>query len=90
MVTVNYGSGTPQLGAAWASWIVAHHAPVTEFNIVNEPYGCGEVNFPITTPPVNYSVGAEHHVRLPAVLHGFHSRNAADRAVCISRTRRHS
>ena len=54
MVTVNYGSGTPQLGAAWASWIVAHHAPVTEFNIGNEPYGCGEVNFPITTPPVNY------------------------------------
>jgi hypothetical protein len=54
MVTVNYGSGTPQLGAAWASWIVAHHAPVTEFNIGNEPYGCGEVNFPITTPPANY------------------------------------
>jgi hypothetical protein len=54
MVTVNYGSGTPQLAAAWASWIVAHHAPVTQFNIGNEPYGCGEVNFPITTPPVNY------------------------------------
>jgi hypothetical protein len=54
MVTINYGSGTPQLGAAWASWIVAHHAPVTQFNIGNEPYGCGEVNFPITMPPANY------------------------------------
>jgi len=54
MVTVNYGSGTPQLGAAWADWIIAHHDPVNEFNIGNEPYGCGEVNFPITTPPVNY------------------------------------
>lgn len=54
MVTINYGSGTPQLAAAWANWIVAHHAPVTQFNIGNEPYGCGEVNFPITTPPANY------------------------------------
>lgn len=54
MVTINYGSGTPQLAAAWADWIVAHHSPVTEFNIGNEPYGCGEVNFPITGPPVNY------------------------------------
>jgi hypothetical protein len=54
MVTINYGSGTPQLGAAWASWILAHHAPVTQFNIGNEPYGCGEVNFPITGPPTNY------------------------------------
>jgi hypothetical protein len=55
LVTVNYGSGTPELAAAWASWIVAHHDPVTEFNIGNEPYGCGEVNFPITTPPASYT-----------------------------------
>jgi hypothetical protein len=55
MVTVNYGSGTPQLAAAWADWIVAHHDPVTQFNIGNEPYGCGEVNFPITTPPASYT-----------------------------------
>jgi hypothetical protein len=54
MVTVNYGSGTPQLAAAWAAWIVAHHDPVTAFNIGNEPYGCGEVNFPITAPPANF------------------------------------
>jgi hypothetical protein len=55
MVTVNYGSGTPQLAAAWASSIITNHDPVTEFNIGNEPYGCGEVNFPITTPPTNYA-----------------------------------
>jgi hypothetical protein len=55
MVTVNYGSGTPQLAAAWAQSIVAHGDPVTEFNIGNEPYGCGEVNFPITTPPASYT-----------------------------------
>ena len=54
MVTVNYGSGTPQLAAAWAASVVAHHDPVTQFNIGNEPYGCGEVNFPITTPPTSY------------------------------------
>jgi hypothetical protein len=54
MVTVNYGSGTPQLAGAWAASIVANHDPVTDFNIGNEPYGCGEVNFPITTPPANY------------------------------------
>ena len=54
LVTVNYGSGTPQLAAAWAQSIVAHGDPVTEFNIGNEPYGCGEVNFPITTPPTSY------------------------------------
>jgi hypothetical protein len=55
MVTINYGSGTPQLAAAWADSIVANHDPVTEFNIGNEPYGCGEVNFPITTPPTSYA-----------------------------------
>jgi len=55
MVTVNYGSGTPELAAAWAAYIVAHHNPVTEFNIGNEPYGCGEVNFPITGPPTNFA-----------------------------------
>ena len=55
LVTVNYGSGTPALAAAWAAWIVTHHYPVTEFNIGNEPYGCGEVNFPITGPPANYT-----------------------------------
>jgi hypothetical protein len=54
MVTINYGSGTPELAAAWASYIVAHNNPVTAFNIGNEPYGCGEVNFPITGPPTNY------------------------------------
>ncbi len=54
MVTVNYGSGTPRLAAAWAAWIAAHRDPVTEFNIGNEPYGCGEVNFPITRPPTNF------------------------------------
>ena len=55
MVTINYGSGTPELAAAWATFIAAHHDPVTQFNIGNEPYGCGEVNFPITTPPASYT-----------------------------------
>ena len=55
LVTVNYGSGTPELAAAWAQWVVARRDPITGFNIGNEPYGCGEVNFPITTPPANYT-----------------------------------
>jgi hypothetical protein len=55
LVTINYGSGTPALAAAWARHIVARRDPVTEFNIGNEPYGCGEVNFPITTPPASYT-----------------------------------
>lgn len=55
LVTINYGSGTPELAAAWAKRIVAQNDPVTEFNIGNEPYGCGEVNFPITTPPASYT-----------------------------------
>ena len=55
MVTVNYGSGTPELAGAWAASIVANHDPVTQFNLGNEPYGCGEVNFPITAPPTNYT-----------------------------------
>ena len=54
MVTVNYGSGTPELAGAWAASAVANHDPVTQYNLGNEPYGCGEVNFPITTPPTSY------------------------------------
>ena len=82
LVTVNYGSGTPELAAAWARWIVAQHDPVTQFNIGNEPYGCGEVNFPITTPPANYT-GWEPNTTYgcPQYTMGSIPGNAADRAV---------
>ncbi len=70
MVTVNYGSGTPGLAAAWAQSVVAHGDPVTEFNIGNEPYGCGEVNFPITGPPTNYAWEPNTHYGCPQYTMG--------------------
>jgi hypothetical protein len=70
MVTINYGSGTPGLAAAWAQSIVANHDPVTEFNIGNEPYGCGEVNFPITGPPTNFAWEPNTHYGCPQYTMG--------------------
>jgi hypothetical protein len=70
MVTINYGSGTPELAAAWAQAIVANHYPVTQFNIGNEPYGCGEVNFPITGPPTNYPWEPNTHYACPQYTMG--------------------
>jgi hypothetical protein len=54
-VTVNYGSGTPALAAAWVK-----HAKTTagqavaQWTIGNENYGCWETNNYLVNPPVSY------------------------------------
>jgi hypothetical protein len=54
-VTVNYGSGTPALAAAWVK-----HARTTmgqgvaQWEVGNENYGCWEVNNYLVNPPVSY------------------------------------
>lgn len=53
MVTANYGTGTPALAAAWATYIKAHHSPVTQIEIGNEPFGCSSDDLEITQPPVS-------------------------------------
>lgn len=55
MVTVNYGSGPTSMAAAWATQAKNNGDPVNGFEIGNENYGCGEINIPITQPPVNYT-----------------------------------
>lgn len=54
-VTVNYGSGTPALAAAWVSQ--AKNTPgeqVKLWEVGNETYGCWEVNNELAGPPENY------------------------------------
>ena len=54
-VTVNYGSGTPALAAAWVS--AAARTPgerVALWEVGNESYGCYEVNNPLAGPPARY------------------------------------
>ncbi len=53
MVTLNYGTGTPALARAWLASIRAHHDPVAEVEIGNEPYGCSSPDKEITEWPVN-------------------------------------
>jgi hypothetical protein len=53
LVTVNYGTGTPALAGAYLGRIHAEHAPVTEVEIGNEPYGCGSPDIQITKAPVS-------------------------------------
>ena len=55
-VTVNYGSGTPAMAAAWVKQ-AAHTAGqgVGLWEIGNENYGCWEVNNELAGPPANYS-----------------------------------
>jgi hypothetical protein len=54
-VTVNYGSGTPALAAAWVA-AAAHTAGerVALWEVGNETYGCYEVNNPLAGPPARY------------------------------------
>jgi hypothetical protein len=54
-VTVNYGSGTPALAAAWVSR-AAHTSgqQVALWEVGNESYGCWEVNNPLAGPPANF------------------------------------
>jgi hypothetical protein len=54
-VTVNYGSGTPALAAAWvtaASRTAGEQVALWE--VGNESYGCYEVNNPLAGAPVHY------------------------------------
>jgi hypothetical protein len=54
-VTVNYGSGTPALAAAWVTQ--AKNTPgqgVARWEVGNENYGCWEVNNEIAGPPENF------------------------------------
>lgn len=54
-VTVNYGSGTPALAAAWVA--AARRTPgeqVALWEVGNESYGCYEVNNPLAGPPARY------------------------------------
>jgi len=55
-VTVNYGSGTPAMAAAWVKQ-ATHTAGqgVGLWEIGNENYGCWEVNNELAGPPANYS-----------------------------------
>jgi hypothetical protein len=55
MVTVNYGSGTPALAAAWAAQVKADGDPVSEFEVGNEQYGCWETDIPVTQAPEDYT-----------------------------------
>ena len=55
-VTVNYGSGTPQLAADWVTQ--AKNTPgqgVALWEVGNENYGCWEVNNELAGAPANYS-----------------------------------
>jgi hypothetical protein len=54
-VTVNYGSGTPAMAAAWVS--TAAHTPgqqVALWEVGNESYGCWEVDNPLAGAPANF------------------------------------
>jgi hypothetical protein len=54
-VTVNYGSGTPALAAAWVT--AARHTAgeqVALWEVGNETYGCYEVNNPLAGAPAHY------------------------------------
>jgi hypothetical protein len=53
MVTINYGTGTPELAGAWLASIRRHGYPVAEVEIGNEPYGCSSPDKEITEWPVN-------------------------------------
>ena len=55
LVTVNYGSGTPALAAAWVKQ--AARTPgqgVGLWEVGNESYGCWEVNNELAGPPARY------------------------------------
>jgi len=54
-VTVNYGSGTPAMAAAWVKQAAQTAGQgVALWEIGNENYGCWEVNNELAGPPENY------------------------------------
>jgi len=54
LVTVNYGSGTPALAAAWAASLTPGERASIRWEIGNESYGCWEVNNELAGPPARY------------------------------------
>jgi hypothetical protein len=60
-VTVNYGSGTPALAAAWVTQAESAGQGVADWEIGNESYGCWEDNNELADPPEDY-VGYEANV----------------------------
>ena len=56
LVTVNYGSGTPALAAAWVRQAARTAGQgVALWEVGNENYGCWEVNNELAGPPENYT-----------------------------------
>jgi hypothetical protein len=54
-VTVNYGTGSPQLAAGWVKQAkTAKGEAVAQWEIGNENYGCWEDNNYLAKPPANY------------------------------------
>jgi hypothetical protein len=63
-VTVNYGSGSPALAAAWVKHAkTTKGEAVAEWEVGNENYGCWEANNYLVDSPANY--------------HGYHAGNDA-------------
>ncbi len=61
-VTVNYGSGTPAMAAAWVTQAQSTAGQgVADWEIGNESYGCWENNNELADPPEDY-VGYEANV----------------------------
>ena len=54
-VTVNYGSGTPALAAAWVTQSLTSGQQVADWEIGNESYGCWENNDELADPPEDYA-----------------------------------
>ncbi len=78
LVTVNYGSGTPALAAAWvAAAGRTSGQQVALWEVGNENYGCWEVNNPLAGAPANfqgYKPGANaaggHYPTCPTTTQG--------------------
>jgi hypothetical protein len=51
--TVNYGSGTPALAAAWVKQSLTAGDGVTQWSIGNESYGCWENDYWVTQAPAD-------------------------------------
>jgi hypothetical protein len=51
--TVNYGSGTPALAAAWVKQSLTAGQGVTQWSIGNESYGCWENDYWVTQAPAD-------------------------------------
>jgi hypothetical protein len=51
--TVNYGTGSADLAAAWVTHAAANDEPVAQWSIGNESYGCWESDWWLTQPPLD-------------------------------------